>query len=207
MQTRVSFSRSSGHFNGKIITQRLSIRPYVPEDFGKCEELYANAQATKYYDYGMPLTSEQVSTAISKRGVVHFLQGMPFGVYSVFDKLDNRFLGQVDIYPTDIPGEVEVGCILFPEYQAQGIGTEAIGALLKDYIPALRAAGYQSNGAMISFVIATAHPDNMASNRLLSKLGMKFTKMEKRFGQPRVWYGYPIHYIGTENVDRTRLAS
>ena len=61
-------------------------------------------------------------------------------------------------------------------------------ALVFDFIKELNKRGYSYKDSSITEVIATVHPDNIASKRVLEKIGMKFERFQIRFGQPRMRY-------------------
>lgn len=180
-QPRITFRSESGALHVEIETERLRIRSYQDSDFKECVTLYGDASITKYFDSGMPRTEEEVRELIRERAS-YFPQGKPFGLFSVFHKKSGNFLGQVDFFPSE--GAMEIGFILHERYQNQGFCTETMRAILVQYLEALR----QEFAFPIRKVVATAHPFNYSSQKVLQKLGMRFEKEEERFGHPRLWY-------------------
>ena len=86
----------------------------------------------------------------------------------MFTKQDKAFIGQVDLVPFS-PGVIEIGWIFFPEYQGMGLGTECVRNFLVVLIDELIHKGFRAKGSLIKKVIATAHPENIASNKLMEK--------------------------------------
>src|SRR3954470_22250548 len=104
----ISFSRSAAQLSIEAFTDRLFIRSYA-EDFERCLSLYGDGELTRYFDHGNPRTYQEILEYVGDRGSRYFDQGLPFGIFSVFLKEGNLFVGQVDLVPTENPGEVEIG--------------------------------------------------------------------------------------------------
>jgi len=173
----------------KSSTPRLQIKSYDPSDYKNSFSMYTCPILTRYFDHGKPRTKPEVDTFISKRGTYYFNKGTPFGLFSVFLKENNAFIGQVDLVPTGKPGEVEIGWIFKKDYQNFGFCSEVITFFLMPFIQNLIREEVQSSGVVINRVIATAHPENKASARIILKAGLTFFKKELRYeGNPRNWY-------------------
>ncbi|MBX3718726.1 MAG: GNAT family N-acetyltransferase [Parachlamydiales bacterium] len=170
-------------------TEHLYIRSYLSEDFDRCVALYGDKEITKYFDHGEPRSPAETLDFINERGRRYFDQGQPFGLFSVFLKENRAFIGQVDLVPTGIPGEVEIGWILRKEFQGHGYCSEAVLNFLLPLIEKIREMGFESNGLVVNRVIATAHPENIASNRMIQKAGLSLYQKQLRYGgKPRNWY-------------------
>ena len=184
---RISFSYEKGAVSVEIDTARLNIRSYNDKDFENSVALYGNPLATKYFDNGKPRSKEQVAELVGDIGHKYFSNGQPFGLFTIFSKAE--FVGHIDLVPTEESGEVEVGFILDPKFQGQGFGTESAQALVYDYIDELNSDGITSNGSSIQRIMATVHPENIPSQKVLEKIGLSFEKFQERFERPRYWYG------------------
>lgn len=183
----VLFAREDNGLKVTIETKRLIIRSYQDSDFDDCAKLYENEKLTKFFDHCKPRSRQEIQELINSK-IKYFSNFEPFGLFSIFRKKDGAFIGQVDLMPFEEPGVVEVGCIFDRNYHNQGFCPEAIRAILFDYVNALNANGYTSKGEVIYKILATAHPKNHASKRIIKNLGMVFEKMEERFGHPRLWF-------------------
>ncbi len=189
-KSKISFHFSFKSLQVQIETERLYIHSYRDNDFENCLSLYGDQEITKYFDYGKPLSRDEVNQLILEKGHKYFAKGEPYGLFSIFNKEDMSFIGQFDLMPIGEPGVVEIGCILHNQSQNQGFCTEIIKTFINDYIEELNYRNFKCNGLSIIKVIATAHPKNNASNKIVKKIGMAFEKFEKRFGNPRLWYSY-----------------
>ncbi len=192
VKSKVDFIYKGKELFVGIQTDRLYIRSYRPEDFKDCVALYGDPTITQYFDHGRSRSRNEVEELIHEKGNKYFLQGEPFGLFSIFYKDDMSFLGQIDLLPSDEPGEVEIGFILHEKFQNQGFCTEAVRAFLFDFVEEINNHGFKCKGMPITRVIATAHPENEPSKALLKKVGMTLDKFQERFSSPRLWYSYPL---------------
>lgn len=67
-----------------------------------------------------------------------------------------------------IPGHVEVGLMLLPQYWNKSFGYDAFHNSIK-YLHNLASKQYQVKGHNLNFIIATSHPNNIAPQKLLAK--------------------------------------
>ena len=172
----------------EIETERLYIISYRDEDFENCLSLYSDEILTKHFDHGKPRSKTEIEKYLYERGKKFSNEGYPLGLFSIFNKQDMSFLGQVDLVPVEQQETVEIGCILHRKFHNQGFPLEACKVLTYSLVQELNQRDFKYNGDPITRVIATAHPKNYASQRLIKNLGMIFYKSEERFGNPRLWY-------------------
>lgn len=184
----ISFHYDSHVVRVEIETKNLHIKSYSDSDFENCVALYGNETITKFFDHGKPRSRLEVEQYIQEKSDRFFNNGEPFGLFSIFDKENMAFIGQVDLVPTDEIGVVEIGCILNKKYQNQGLGTEAVRTLLFDYIEELNRSNFKSTAIPVVKIIGTVHPENYLSRGLIKNIGMAFDKFQERFDNPRLWY-------------------
>jgi RimJ/RimL family protein N-acetyltransferase len=188
----ISFHFESHLLRVEIRTQRLYIRSYLDLDFEHCLSLYGDERLTKYFDYGRARSRDEIEDLIDQIGHKYFENAEPYGLFSLFNNNNMTFIGLLDLIPTEEPGTLELGCILYREFHNQGLPLEACRAFTYDYVKELNRRGFKCKGVPISKVIATAHPKNYASQRLIKNLGMTWDKEQDRFGNPRFWYSCTI---------------
>lgn len=177
----------------QIETQRLFIRSYKEEDFENCLSLYSDEKLTKYFDHQRPRSKQEIEALIQEKGNKYFSNQEPFGLFSVFNKENQDFMGQIDLIPSfECENVVEIGCIFYRKYHNQQFAMEGLDAFLQHYIPYLNKYNFNWNYVPIKKVIATVHPNNYPSKKLIENLGMVFEKYQERFGHPRLWYFYEI---------------
>lgn len=191
-KSAITISSISGKIHVEIETDRLILSSYSNEDFEDCVRLYGDERLAKFFDHGKPRSREEVSNLVVQK-TLHFLEGsLPLGLFSIFDKIENKFLGQADIMPTEDPCIVELGCIFLRDYHNQGYPIEVCKCFMIDYIEHLNESDPFFTQNPIVKVIATTHPKNYASQRIIKNLGMTFDKAQERFGRPRFWYSYTL---------------
>jgi RimJ/RimL family protein N-acetyltransferase len=147
-----------------IPTERLTVRAFRPEDAG---DLYAYLSRPEVYHFepGEPLDWQQAQTrALEMSTAPDF--------WAVELRAAGRVIGQVYFSQTE-PQHLmtwELGYILSPDYQRQGYASEAAAALVQ---VGLAAAG-------IHRVVAHCNPENLASWKLLEKIGFRREGLLKR---------------------------
>jgi [ribosomal protein S5]-alanine N-acetyltransferase len=188
LKPHISFHFERDSLQVEIETGRLFICSYRDSDFENCVSLYSDKEITKYFDYGNARTRNEVTAIVQEKAIKYFSQGKPFGLFSIFRKNDMAFIGQIDLLPSEEPGVLEIGFILHKQYQNQGFCTEAAKALIFEYVEELNSKAFKYNGIPISKIIATVHPENKSSRKLLQKIGMTLNKIQERFGNIRLWY-------------------
>jgi RimJ/RimL family protein N-acetyltransferase len=171
-----------------IETERLLIESYKPCHLQKSISLYSDPEITRFYDSGKPKSVPMILSFVETYGIKPFQQGKKLGLFSIFIKDTCDFVGHIDLTLFDETSEtLEIGYILSKQYQGQGLGTEAAYAMIFEYIPYLQDLGYYYKK-----VIATAHPQNVPSQKVLQKIGFIFEKEQNRFNQPRYWYSLDL---------------
>ena len=169
-------------------THRLYIRSYSIDD-KECFAMYSDPDLTRFFDHGQPRTKTEIDIYLEERGAYFFQQGLPFGLFSVFLKHSLTFIGQVDVVPSGEAGEVEIGWIFLKEFHNRGYCSEAVKFFLIPFIKDLAKEKVEVEGKPIHRIIATAHPENKASQRMMEKAGLSFYKQGLRYrNNPRNWY-------------------
>jgi len=97
-------------------------------------------------------------------GPLEMYRNLGFGLNHVSLKQDGTPIGICGLLKREILADVEIGFAFLPEFRRQGYALEAATAIL-DY-------GCAKLG--ISRIVAILTPDNVASRKLLCKLGFEF---------------------------------
>lgn len=146
-----------------VETERLRLRPWQPEDLEPLTEIFAKPEVW-YFPFRRGFTKEHTRTFLERRLAAQET-GAP--VEWAAELLGpGSLIGYVGLsLPTwfpDLMPSVEVGWRLDPEWWGLGLASEGGRAAL-DY-------GFESLG--IDEVLAIYEPDNVASGRVMEKLGM-----------------------------------
>lgn len=148
-----------------IETQRLILRELSVEDAFDFFSYYSDREISKYLDWYGPQSEEQAIKMI-RYWEKQFQEGtfMRFGMAS---KTDNKIIGTIPINPVRGPFEwklpIVIGYELSRDYWNQGLMTEALKAVIT----------YVFEGLNNHRIIAEVFPENLASLKVLEKLGFQ----------------------------------
>lgn len=159
-------------------TKRLTLRHLLPEDIDSLYALYRDPEIRRYFPEGV------LDYAETKLELEWFLNGHPrhpeLGLWATIHKETGQFIGRCGLLPwmIDERDEVEVAYLLAKEYWGQGLATEAAQAI----------AHYAFEKLQLSRLICLVDPENVASRRVASKIGMTFEKdIVDQFGPAAVY--------------------
>jgi RimJ/RimL family protein N-acetyltransferase len=143
--------------NRMIITPRLNVRAFQPEDG---EHLFAYLSNGDVYRFepGEPVNLQQ-----AQKTAIEFASSPDF--WAVVLRSEQQVIGQIYLHQIE-PHHLttwELGYILNPAYQRRGYAGEAVSGLLR---------GAFATGA-IHRVIAHCNPENVPSWKLLERIGFR----------------------------------
>lgn len=147
-------------------TKRLLLRHQVPTDLDDLWALYCDPEIIKYIP-DAPRTREE-----AKDELEWHMNGHPrnpqLGLWATIHKETGGFIGRCGLLPWTIDGqeEVEVAYTIGREFWGQGLGTEAARAILH----------YGFRELNLTRLISLIDPENIASQKVAEKIGMKFEK-------------------------------
>lgn len=165
-----------------VRTGRLLLRRWEDSDLPAFFDLYSREDVARWLGQHPRRALATLDEARERLRQWHVLeQGLdpPLGRWAIVPL--NRFprqepVGIIPLLPVTDPrgpaGQVEVGWHLHPDHQGQGLVTEAAGAILA----AAAEAGIEQ-------VIALTDPDNIPSQAVAARLGMRDEGITQR------WYG------------------
>jgi len=138
----------------------LSFRLFEVSDATAFAAYRDNPEVARYQGWPLPFTehhaTEMIRDMAAQGGVVN-------GAWANVAVAMNRPDGQAQII-----GDIAVGFTIAPEVQCQGFATRAT----RNFMSALQERG-------VSQFRASIHPENLASVRVLSKLGFKHLRTDK----------------------------
>jgi [ribosomal protein S5]-alanine N-acetyltransferase len=154
--------------NVKIETDRLLIRPYQDEDAQAIFEMVTEDNHFQYMPEGPINSIEEIESLIrwskgcnaknTKEKIYKFN-------LSVFLKETGEFIGICGLGPHDVyPEEVEVYYSLKKKFQGKGYAREAAQAVVV----------YGLNTIGLPKIVATVHPENGPSVKIIEGLGMEY---------------------------------
>lgn len=142
-------------------TRRLDIRPLVPGDLDDLAALYGDREVVRHLADGIPLTREE--TALLLIEAIEGHDDDDPGLLACVERLTGSFVGRCGFREWQVDGvsHLEIGWMVAPRHQRQGLGTEQ-GTALRDHAFATTDR---------DDLIAVIQPANAASIRVAQKIG------------------------------------
>ena len=147
-------------------TQRLLLRHFVMSDLDNLFAFYSDPEVVQYIP-DAPRSYEE-----TRKELEWFMNGHPkfpeLGLWATIYKETGQFIGRCGLLPWTIDGqeEVEVAFALAKPYWGQGLATEV----------ATRLVHYGFEHLHLSRLICVIEPENQASIRVATKIGMSFER-------------------------------
>lgn len=148
-------------------TERLILREILPTDIDGMYELHSDLEVHKYLGNNIITNKEQIA------GLINFVrqQYLNYGIgrWAIIDKKTNEFIGWSGLeWVTEEINKhtnfYDLGYRLIRRFWGQGIATETAFASLS----------YAFNKLKTNVVFARADCENIGSNKILKKVGLKF---------------------------------
>ncbi len=157
----------------RLETERLIVRAYTMADLSELYAIVSQKEVMEFLPEGI-MSREETEKALrwiiecygknTPRKLVKFSVG-------VAEKSTGKLIGWCGLGPLEFdPSEIEIYYGLSPAYWGRGFTTEAAKALLQ--------YGFETIGR--SRIVAIVKPENIASQRVIEKLGLIY---QKRIGR------------------------
>ncbi len=161
-----------------IETDRLVLREISLNDKEEMFRLHSNPDVQKYTGEPPVTTIEEMEAAIQTR--VKDYKKYGYGRWATFKKNKMQFIGWAGLAYLPEFDEIDLGYRFLPQYWGMGYATEVSHAILK----------YGFDVFNIKRIIAIAMKENVASIRVMEKVGMQFDKFApyEPNGEDVVWY-------------------
>jgi ribosomal-protein-alanine N-acetyltransferase len=145
-------------------TARLSLRPVSPTDEDALHALFNDATVRRYLWDDRPVSRETVREVIAAS--LGSFEAEGFGLFLAHLREGGAFVGFTGLRRTEETREVELLYGLWPTFSGQGLATEMARAGLR--------FGFEEAG--LDTVVASADVPNLASFRVMERLGMRFLR-------------------------------
>jgi RimJ/RimL family protein N-acetyltransferase len=149
-------------------TERLILRRFTMADVDNLVELDSDPEVMRYLTGGRPTPRQLFEHEILPRWLTYYERYPGFGFWAAIEKATGDFLGWFHFRPPDPsrPDDVELGYRLRRVAWGKGYATEASRALIRK--------GFAELG--VQRVVASTYQDNLASRRVMEKLGMTLVR-------------------------------
>jgi RimJ/RimL family protein N-acetyltransferase len=146
-------------------TERLGFRYWTSEDLPSARELWGDLEVTRFF--GGPFFDAEIAERLQRE--LNRLETYGFQYWPIFRLSDNEHVGCCGLRPYRPEQQMpELGFHLRPKHWGQGLAVEAARAVI--------AYAFGSIGA--KSLSAGHHPQNLASKKVLEKLGFRYTHEE-----------------------------
>lgn len=168
----------------EIETARLRLRYLTLADLDDLYHIYSNPEVMKYVG---TRTKDETSSALVSM-IEHWKHG--FGMWATIHKDTGKFIGRCGLCFLDNTPEIELGYTLDKPYWNMGLATEASLAILK----------YGFEQIRLERIVAIARPENIASQKVMQKVCMKYEKNAYYYNSNVVYYALSrADYYDTRN--------
>jgi RimJ/RimL family protein N-acetyltransferase len=153
-------------------TERLTLREFHAGDAEKLYRLDSDPRVMRYIGVGSVGTRASVAGALA-RATKYYRVYPGLGVWPAEERASGAFIGWFCLKYVPKTVEVEVGYRLLPEAWGRGYATEGARALVRH--------GFADLG--LHRIIGLTHPDNVASQRVLQKAGLRAAGLGHYYGR------------------------
>jgi RimJ/RimL family protein N-acetyltransferase len=160
----------------EVLTDRMVLRRPVPADLDELAALLGDPRVGRWL--GGVADRARTSTMLA-RWIAHW-DAHGFGLWSARDRQTGALVGRGGLLATIVGGggAIEAGWAIAPERWGEGLATELGAASIQVAERDLRLR------ELVSFTL----PDNLASRRVMEKLGFTFAGDVTHAGLPHVLY-------------------
>lgn len=148
----------------EIETLRLRLRHCTFADLDALWRIRSNAEVMRLIGDRKPQSRAQVRELLYE--IINHWRQYGFGRWAVIDKTDNRLIGLCGLNYLDHTEEIEIGYLLARAAWGKGFATESAKATLR----------YGFEELQLEQIVAVAFPENIASRKVMEKLGMTYVK-------------------------------
>ena len=147
-----------------LMTDRLGLSHWNEGDLDLAMTLWGDPEVSSLI--GGPFTPDETSARLNREIEMMLTCGVQY--WPVFSLQNNELVGCAGLRPYKNEHVFEMGVHLRPDYRGQGLAEEAGRAVISFAFGTLGVIG----------LFAGHHPSNVASERLIKKLGFRFTREE-----------------------------
>ncbi|MET0753512.1 MAG: GNAT family N-acetyltransferase [Pyrinomonadaceae bacterium] len=152
-----------------IETKRLLLRMYKPEELEIVYKMLADKDVTRFYPPGFSIAREDVLASLPRR--LERWRERGFAQLGVFEKENENLIGYCGLQYFDDTPEVEIYYGFFKNSWGKGFATESAKAMLR--------FGFEETN--LDEIVAGTHPDNFASQKVLTNISLKKHEGLRRF--------------------------
>lgn len=162
-----------------FIVDNLGFRPFVEGDLNNLLLLDADPETMSFFPGGVR-TRQEIKNNI-KRYIKDYTE-KGYGIYIIFDTSTGEFIGRAGFGDVE-SSEIEVGYLVLKKYWGKGYATKILKILLE----------WAKNNIKKDKIIAFTPANHIASEKVMQKAGMQFSKKGIMKGVECVIYEYKLN--------------
>ncbi len=160
----------------EIETARLQLRPLAAEDLDAIHGIWVEPEVRRYLWDDERIPRERAEAVLA--GSVESFESRGFGNWAVIHKENGELIGFCGFRSLEDEPEIELLYGISTPYWGMGLATEAARAAIR--------YGFEEVG--FDRILGITDTENLASRRVLEKIGMKFEKHISREGRDETHY-------------------
>jgi RimJ/RimL family protein N-acetyltransferase len=160
----------------EIETTRLLLRLFREEDVDELAEIFGDPEVMKYLPGGKPRARKD--TAVGLTRTIEGFKRRGFGIWAATHKEQGGLVGYCGLVYLDETPEVELLYGFARKHWGTGYATESARACQR--------YGFEQLG--LERLVAITRPENIASQRVLEKIGMRFEKAARYYDNDVNYY-------------------
>jgi RimJ/RimL family protein N-acetyltransferase len=186
--------------DAELTTERLRLRRFTAADEAALVDLDSDPEVMRYLNGGLPTPRAMIRDEILPRFVRYHDEHPGWGYWAAIKKESSGFIGWFGLHwrTEGSPGDVELGYRLRRAAWGRGYATEGARALVRRAFQELA----------VQRVFATTYEDNLASRRVMEKLGLRLIRRfrlsaadlaasDNHLSTGEVWAGDEVEYALT----------
>ena len=153
-----------------IRTERLGLRPFQLQDADPLHGILRIPGVLEYFPNPDPPDRERVLKIIHQQ--IDHWDEHDYGWWAVVPDRRDQLIGWSGLQYLPETDEIEIGYLLSKPYWGRGLATES----------AIAGLDYGFKTLKIPEIVGIVHPGNIASQKVLEKIGLQYEKKAKYFG-------------------------
>ncbi|MCB0703852.1 MAG: GNAT family N-acetyltransferase [Saprospiraceae bacterium] len=167
---------------GPIIeTDRLILRQFIESDFEAVYEFGSNPEIQKYTGEAVLQSPDQAKELIRNVWLKDYRM-YGYGRWATIVKSENKLIGFAGLKYLPELDETDIGYRFLPNFWGKGIATETSREIIK----------YGFEQLNLDRIIGIAMPENIASWKVMEKIGFSFYKVDEYDGDGGAYNWYKI---------------
>lgn len=174
----------------QLLTDRLRLRPYRSDDVTAMFAVFGDPEVMRYSMSGADPSVESTQARIQK--LMDHQVSFGFSLWVVEDPSTGAIIGDCGLKQLEEGPEIEVGYRFAKSHWGRGYASEAAAASVR--------YGFGTLG--LARIVAVVEPPNVASRKVLEKIGLKYQCLAHYYGRPMNYFAVGREAFLEQHADR-----